>query len=183
MKLKFILPTLLFTAAIPIVAVSCGANNQSGSTTNKVVAFEDANANVRNKLDTLSSGFGSNIVLSQGAYNSLYDKMGAKDVALAIIANHKIYEQIVPFHSGDKIWDILARSGFEFKIHETPMLGKFINTFKLKGAQDFMGGTRTDENYGDKYPLYYINHKFAQFGVSNWTSSAREVYEFTYDDK
>lgn len=170
MKLKIIIPSLLSISTIPLVALSCGAISEA--------VLKD-----NSKLVLQSRNFGENVILSHKEYNSLYDQLKENEVVLAIIANHKIYEEVIPFASGDKVWDILDKSKFEFNIHSTPGLGKFINTFRTKGETEWIHGSRELKNYGDFYPLYFINHHFSEFGVSNWIASAKEVYEFTYDDK
>lgn len=193
-KLKLILPLTLM-AAIPVAVISCSCSVANTYAPTKLPAnwetqskyqlekFEDVQYNDQNMFETKSSGFGKNIVLNVPGYNYLYDKMGEFDVAFALIANHKLYAQILPMKKDDMVWDILHRSAFEFNTHDTPGLGLFINSFRLKGETQWRAGTREETNYGDKYPLYYINHNFSQFGVSNWKVSPREIYEFTYDDK
>lgn len=193
-KLKLILPSI-FAVATPVVVVSCSCasktydapaqlpENWETQQKYQLEKFEDVDFNNKNYFETKSSGFGDNIVLNVAAYNALYDKMEKYDVALAIVADHKLYTQVLPMKKGDKVWDVLHRSAFEFKTHDTPGLGLFINSFRLKGETQWRAGTREETNYGDKYPLYYINHSFSQFGVSNWKVSPREIYEFTYDDK
>lgn len=193
MKYKLLTPLLSIAIVSPIIAISCGKKNidmpsqlsegWEKQTNYQIKKYEDSAFNMQNLLESKKSGFGSNIILSKNAYNALYDKLGKYDVAIAIIADHKLYEQILPVIEGNKVWDILDRSGFEFKYSESLNLGKFLNTFKVKGDLSWKSGTRTEKNYNDFYPLYYINHNFSQFGVSNWNVSPREVYEISYDDK
>lgn len=193
MKVKFITPFVVAFSALPFVAISCGLTSAKMPSElpvgwekkqiYQVEKFEDSTSNMSSLLEIKYSGFGSNVVLNESSYNTLYDKMSEYDIAIAIIADHKLYEQVLPVIKGDKVWDVLDRSGFDFKYYEALSLGKFLNTFKPKGETSWKHGTRTEQNYGDFYPLYYINHNFSQFGVSNWNVSPREVYEITYDDK
>lgn len=170
-KIKLLLAAPLLAAPLAIV-VSCSS---------KPLASRPFDGDPR--LAYTSSGYGENVTLSGWEYNSLYDKLGPNDVALAIIANHKIYEQVIPMQSWYKVWDVMLQSNFEFKKHDTPGLGVFVNSFRPKGTTEWLHGTRIEQNYGDYYPLYYVNHRFANLGVSNWTVRPREVYEFCYDDK
>lgn len=179
MKFKFLcmgwIPLSLI--AIPFT-ISCGSIPKSSD--------EEILADNPKLAYSKTSSFGKNVVLERDEYNKLYDEMvkkGKDYVAIAIIANHKQYEQVVPFSRGDKVWDILQKSDYDFNSYNSVGLGRFINSFKPKGTNEWLHGTREDKVYGDYYPLYYINHKFADLGVSNWVSSAHEVYEITYDDK
>lgn len=182
MKKLFKLITPLVLA--PFFVISCGYSQHKVNLDMSDPRYDIHQLSSDDKIDFDQTGYGGNYFLSKEAYNNLYDQMGKNDVAIAIIANHKVYEEVVPYSPGDKVWDVMLRSRFEFKKYDHEALGVFVNSFRIKGETEWRHGTRTAQNYGDFYPLYYINHEFSQFGVSNWKiKSPHEVYELSYDDK
>ena len=131
-------------------------------------------------------------ILSDSFYNQLltrkeFDKKNS--VQFVIIANKKVYTEIVPFDTNQqlKVWNV-AQKMERIKIKGSDMglsLGVWMQTFKLMDKEGnwtkWLHGESNQKNYGDYYPLYLINHKYAQFGVSNWTIKPGELYEISYD--
>ncbi len=163
------------------------------------ISYDPSNPNSLDGTRTLPSKFGSywggegHSVIPNSDYNEILKAMHRKSgaqAAIVIISNGKFETELIDwkFTKDTKILNLLKHlKRFEFNFHSVGgNLGDFINSFKYKNPKNKIQegnqhGKAETKNYGDYYPLYYKNHKFANLGVSNMKIKENDVIEITYD--
>ncbi len=137
---------------------------------------------------TIKSGGSNNQVLLNSNYNYIHKVMQdipGPQAALVVIANHKFYTEIINLNTKIKhVTDLMdASNRFEFKRIKTPgnTYGQWLQTFKFKNKSNWLHGTSAATNYGDYYPIYYVNHIYASFGIFNQEVLNNTLFEITYD--
>ena len=189
MKNKLIKIGTLLSVSIPAIAVSCSLDK-----TYDIKADGKLNISSSNKTDyiqakvneddfaTTHGGFGGNYIhLSNAKYNQIYNQTNINEVAIVIIADHKIYKDFVQTTNHTKLIDLLQSSRYEFKTTKHPMMGEWLDTFKIDGTTNWLHGTATGQQRWNYFPYLYWNHTFSQLGASNFSPEGKDIIEITYD--
>lgn len=187
---------LLSILIIPFGVISCSSLPKSSYVANAIKpdgkvnvsmsqrdVFEEANLNDDDFNDADDGfGFGSITYLSNKKYNQIYRMIHEDEIGIVVIANHHIYKEFIKTDGSKTMLELISKT--KIKYHTTVIdefLGAWIGTFKTPGATNWMHGTSEDKNYGDFYPLFFVNHIYSQFGASNFHPEQRDLIEISYD--
>lgn len=184
--LKYLMAPLLL--GIPLVSLSCTPSNTPFDTPIVIPTHHRYEGNDAYFTMENNSSNGQNRILSNAFYNQLwadseFDK--TKEVTVALIANKQIYTEIVLINNATTLVDIFANL-YSFHFNTKDIVGiTWISSFTiLLDDQNYSApqhGASTLQNYGDYYPLFWINHVYSGLGASNWSVSPGEIYEVSYD--
>ncbi len=134
---------------------------------------------------------GGNMYLTNQGYNSVLSKikdLPGKQVAIVVIADHKSYTEILDipdWNSDYKVSTVLLQSHrFSFNLgrndgalYEFGFKG-ISNDKKTKTNKWGTSNKQWDRHF---YPLYYINHKYADLYVNLQSIEDEDVLELSYD--
>lgn len=194
-KIKLISMSALVIAA-PLAAVSCSAFSKSSFTENSIkpdgkvnisVSTRDVLYEEHTKDDDFNQtkddlGFGSITYLSNRKYNQIYRMIHKDEVGIVVISNHHIYKEFIKTDGSKTMLQLIQNAPINFKTKMIDQfLGAWIATFKAPGMSSWAHGTSTQKNYGDYYPLFFVNHIYSQFGASNFHPEGKDLIEISYD--
>lgn len=191
-QFSFLLPLIIS----PLLITSC-SNNKPKDPPNNAQDPEVGQNNIHHQwLDKNPAYFENqvnasnqdNYILSTAFYNQIYSDSNfdhQKQITIVIIANQNIYTEIIDVTFHETLISAFNKLYYlEMQIINLPF-GSWLANFRYlqddNSFTNWLHGLNTHQNYNNYYPLYWVNHQYAQLGALQWKVEPGDIYEISYD--